>query len=145
MSKKYVIVPNKERNHALDLNVNNIKGFEFKPKNRIKYDGVMVSRATIINPDFIEAILKRKNNNQLEKYLEYVLALLNDDDSSEDNVIIAMDELHRFRMMIFNKQKQFLKDKYIEAILKKIQILEEELKAKRMTFEEKVETHKRAR
>jgi hypothetical protein len=145
MNKKYAISFKDENRLALDLDVSLIKGFDFKPKNNVKYDGIVVSRATIINPEFIESILKRKNNNKIERYLDYILHLLSDEDSGEDAVVIALDELHRFRMMIMNKQKQFLKDKYIEALLKKIGILEEELKIKRMSFNEKEETRKRSR
>jgi hypothetical protein len=143
--KKYVIVDEQKKDYILNLNYEDMKGFEFKPKNKIKYDGIIVTRATIINPDFIESILKRKNSNQLEKYLEYILNLLNDDDSSEDDVVIAMDEIERFRMLLINKQKQFLKDKYLEDLLKKIKILEDELKIKRMEFNTYQETRKRSR
>ena len=143
--KKYVIVEKPKQDYILNLNHKKMQGFDFKPKNKVKYDGIIVTRATIIKPDFIESILKRKNSNQLEKYLEYILNLLNDDESGEDDVVIALDELERFRMILINKQKKFLDDQYLEDLLKKIKILEEELRIKRMEFNTYEETHKRSR
>ena len=143
--KKYVIVDKQKQDYILNLDYQNLTGFDFKPKNKIKYDGIKVTRATIIKPDFIESILKRKNSNQLEKYLEYILNLLNDDESGEDDVVIALDELERFRMILINKQKKFLDDLYLENLLKKLKILEDELRIKRMEFNTYQETRKRSR
>lgn len=130
---------------ADEIILNGIEGFEFKPKNNIKYDGVKVRRATIINPTFVESILKRKNNSQLEKYLEYIMLLLNDEDAGEDDVVIALDELNRFRMLIINKHKKYLKDEYVEKMEKRIKILEDELKLKRISYNVELESQRKSR
>lgn len=144
MNKKYVFV-NKRELLSSEINLEQIEGFKFKPKNNVNYDGIKIQRATIVNPLFVEAILKRKNNNQLEKYLEYIMFILNDDDSSEDDVVIALDELERFRMMIINKHKKYLKDEYVDKMLKRIKILEDELKIKRENYNLEMQQERKRR
>jgi hypothetical protein len=141
---KYVFVKNKELLSS-DLSLKDMDGFNFKPKNNVKYDGIKVERATIVNPIFVEAILTRKNNAQLEKYLEYILMVLNDEDAGEDDVVIAMNEIERFRMMLINKHKKYLKDEYVEKMVKRIRILEEELKIKRASYNFEFETQRKSR
>jgi hypothetical protein len=141
---KYVFVKNKEVLSS-DYNLKDMDGFNFKPKNNVKYDGIKVERATIVNPIFVEAILTRKNNAQLEKYLEYILMVLNDEDAGEDDVVIAMNEIERFRMMLINKHKKYLKDEYVEKMVKRIRILEEELKIKRASYNFEFETQRKSR
>ena len=141
---KYKFIRNKEL-LADKIDLNNIEGFNFKPRNNVKYDGITVQRATIVNPSFVESILKRKNNSQLEKYLEYIMIILNDEDAGEDDVVIALDELNRFRMMMINKHKKYLKDEYIEKMLKRIKILEEELRIKRISYNIDVDKPRKSR
>lgn len=127
------------------VNLKEMNGFSFKPKNNIEYDGIKVERATIINPVFVESILKRKNNNQLEKYLEYIMLILEDEDAGEDDVVIALDELNRFRMMIINKHRKYLKDEYIDKMLKRIKVLEDELRLKRISYNVQIDDLKKSR
>ena len=145
MTKRYALLTNKVKRVAVDLDNKKLSGFKVKPRNKVSYDGVKVTRATIINPAFIEVILKRKNDNTFKKYLQYVIELVEDDDSDDAAVYIAMDELSRFRSIILNRYKKFLKDKDVALMLEKIKLLESELARKNLIKKEPEEKSKKSR
>lgn len=63
------------------IDYNRLNGFKITPKNKIKYEGVVVNEMVIINPSFIERILKKKIKRKLDTYLEYIVQILDDTDS----------------------------------------------------------------
>ncbi|MCD8562399.1 MAG: hypothetical protein LRY26_01305 [Bacilli bacterium] len=79
---------------------------------------IKVTRATIINPEFIEAILTKKNDANFKKIFKYVISIIEEenDDDNENKVRIALDEVARLKGIIKNKYKKYLNDKEIEKI-----------------------------
>ena len=61
MSEKHYFINKKNKNNEIIyLDYNKLKGFDFSPKNKIKYDGIVVNKMVIIKPSMIEKVLKRK-------------------------------------------------------------------------------------
>lgn len=106
------------------------KGLKFKPKNNIDYSGVKVNEMVLIKPIFIEKVLKRKIRKQLEMYLQYIIRIIDDDGDDTGDLKIALDELSRYKKTIQNNYRVYLEDRYVELLLKKIKLLENELKTK---------------
>lgn len=145
MVKRYKVVEGKVNQVITEINFDINDGLVVKPKNIISNGGIKVDQAIIMKKDFIEVVLKRKNDKKIELFLKYLLELLNDESSTEEDIIMALNELERFRRMIINKQRKYLEDKYIEKMLEKIKIIEEELKRKIVYLEPKEEKRKKGR
>ena len=107
-----------------------MKGYKFKPKNEVNYNGVKVNEMVIINPSFIEKVLKRKIKKKLDLYLQFLIRLLDEGTEDPTSLRFALTDLDKYRRTIINKYRNYLEKKYIDLLLKKIDVLERELKAK---------------
>ncbi len=130
-----LITKNKYKNKKINLALRSEKGYKVKPKNKVKYDGVVVNEMMIINPSFIEKLLKRKINVKLDHYLQYIISVLDDDSSDTGRITTVLSDLNRYREIVKNTYRNYLNEKYIELLLKKIELLEYELKKKLMVLE----------
>ena len=125
-----------------------LDGFTFIPDKSVFIDdGVIVAKIIIFKPEFIEYVLKRKIRNKLNLYLSMILWSADDDSSDDPEYVRAvMDDITRYRALVINRYRKYLEDRYVEMLLTKISIIEEELKAKYiyLTYEkeEKLENHK---
>ena len=131
MIKKYKLQKSNEKIEISNLD-NNIKGFIFTPQNNIAYAGIEVNSMTVMNNSFIEKILKKKNERKLDHYLEYIINIIeNDSDDSDDSALReALNSLTRYKDIINHKYRMYLDDTYINLLLKKIALIENELKSK---------------
>lgn len=131
MIKKYKLQKSNEKIEISNLD-NNITGFIFTPQNNIAYAGIEVNSMTVMNNSFIEKILKKKNERKLDHYLEYIINIIeNDSDDSDDSALReALNSLTRYKDTINYKYRIYLDDTYINLLLKKIALIENELKSK---------------
>lgn len=133
-TNRYSIAVDKYNDATAYLDHDLLNGLMFTPKNGIKYDGITVNKAMIIKPSFIEKVLKKKNKRKLELYLQYVITLLDNDDADGEAIGSALSDLDRYRSIIKNNYRKYLDDKYIELLLKKIALIEHELKLKALNL-----------
>lgn len=148
MKKGILLVKNNKFQKIKKINLKKLKGFSFKPKNKSLKNGVKVNKLVIINPSFTETILKKKIKNKLELYLRFIISLLDEDDDSDiTDLRAALNDLTRYRQIIEKKYLLYLDKKYGEMLLRKIDMLEEELKKKIVNFQpkEKEEEIRRSR
>ena len=148
MAEKHYYICKKGKDiQILYLNYNKLKGFNFNPKNNVKYDGIIVNKIVIINPSMIEKVLKRKIKRKLDLYLKLIINFIESDDSDNGEALReALNDLTRYKSIINNKYKKYLDEKYLKILLKKIAVLEYELNSKYMALEnqyyEEKTTHK---
>lgn len=131
--KKYVLEKDKFSAEDFKVSCTKMCGFEVKPKNQIPYDGIQVNSLLMVKPAFVEKVLKKKNKRKIEHYLNYIIELLDNEDDSEEapsNLSEALNDLARYKDIIKYKYCKYLDDKYIELLLRKIDLLEHQLKAK---------------
>lgn len=123
-----------EKNYFGDkiyIDYTKLKGFEFKPRNKIKYDGIKVDSLTIIKKSFVEKLLKKKVKRKLDFYLEYIINNMNDDDNeTAGGLNEVLNDVARYKAIIEYKYRKFLEEEYINLLLKKVNIIERELKLK---------------
>ena len=128
MKKKYVLCKEKKSKEIVKFE-HKIKGYELKPRNKVrqisKVDSVM-----IVNPSFIEKVLKRKIKKKLDYYLQYIINILDNEEDDGTNLSEALNDLTRYKSIIEYKYRKYLDEKYINLLLKKINLLEHELKVK---------------
>lgn len=130
-----LVTKNKYKNKKINLGLKKDKGYKIKPKNKVKYDGVVVNEMLIIKPSLIEKLLKKKISVKLDYYLQYIINVLDDESSDSGRINAVLSDLNRYREIVMNNYRQYLNDKYIELLLKKIELLEYELKKKLMMLE----------
>ena len=148
MKKGILLVKNNKFKKIKKISIKKLKGFSFKPKNKSLKNGIKIDKLVIINPSFTETILKKKIKNRLELYLRFIISLLDEDDDTDiTDLRAALNDLTRYRQIIEKKYLLYLDKKYSEMLLKKIDMLEEELKMKIVNFQpkEKEEEIRRSR
>ena len=118
------------------MDYNKLKGFNFNPRNNVKYDGVIVNKMIIIKPSMIEKVLKRKIKRKLDLYLKLIIKFVESEGSDDGGVLAeALNDLTRYKSIIKNKYQKYLDEKYLSILKKKIDILEYELKARIMSLQ----------
>jgi len=156
MKKRYMIAKGTYNGNITFIDYDKIDGLKISPKNKIEYPGIKVNSMIIIKPSFIEKILKRKIKIKLEYYLSYIISLISSDDDDDTAFRQALNSLTRFKDVIEYKYRKYLDDKYINILLKKLDLLEKEVKSKLIykqleenkkyiVPEEKVEERRRSR
>lgn len=123
---------NKYEGKIISVDTKKKKGYKVKPKNKVKYDGVVVNEMFVIKPSFVEKIIKRKVGVKLDSYLQYIIKMLEDESCDASSTNVVLSDLNRYKEMINNNYKQYLDKKYVELLLKKVELLEFELKKKLM-------------
>ena len=138
MTKGFLLVRKDEFKKTKKINLKKLKGFSFKPKNKSLENSINIEKLVIINPSFTETILKKKIKNRLELYLRFIISLLDDNDDTDiTDLRAALNDLTRYKQIVQKKYILYLDKKYSEMLLKKIEMLEQELKNKIVTFKPK--------
>lgn len=148
----------KENNYvSCKFKVKKNTGFKVKPKNNVEYEGILVNKLLILKKSFITKLLKKKIKRKLDLYLDIIIDIADASDSTEDGDAFkeSLDELSRFKDIVKYKYKKHLDAKYTKLLLKKIELLEYELKERLVTnyyemedikeleYEEELEQHKK--
>lgn len=131
-NKHYIIEKQKQEQKVVGINIEQLKGFQFSPQNKINYPGVEVNSLLVVKPSFVEKLLKKKIKRKLDYYLSYIISVIDASDDDPDDTALrhALNDLTRYQEMITNKYQKFLDDKYIQLLYRKIALLERELKNK---------------
>lgn len=134
---KYLLVKDNHARRFTNIDYHKLDGFKFNPKNRVENNGIMVNEMVLINPSFIESVLKRKTKKKLELYLRFIISLIeNESDASSDDLREALDGLVRYKGIVENKYRRYLDERYANMLIKKIELLEQELKTKIIYYKE---------
>ena len=115
MSEKHYYVNRKSSNNEIIyLDFDKLKGFDFSPKNHIKYDGIVVNKMVIIKPSMIEKVLKRKIRKKLDLYLKLIIKFIESEDSDNgESIREALNDLTRYKSIIARKYMKYLDEKYL--------------------------------
>lgn len=137
-NQQYLLIKDEKTKEIVYMDYDKLSGFQVNPANQSNYDGITINKMIIIKPSFIEKVLKRKIKRKLENYLKLVISILDDEDSSNDNTDLryALNDLNRYKSIIKNKYQQYLDEKYIELLLKKVALIEKEIKNKMIYYKE---------
>ena len=129
-SRRYLLIKDDKTKKIVLLDYNKLNGYQFKPKNSSEYIGLSVNKMVIIKPSFVEKVLKKKVKRKLDLYLQFIVSILDDEDTDPTNLRFVLDDLERYRRTIINKYQLYLDEKYINLLLKKIDLLNHEIKMK---------------
>ena len=130
MNKVYELQKESKGGKVQDLDYNKLNGFTFTPQNKVEYPGIEVNSMLVVKNSFIEKLLKKKNQRKLDYYLQYIINIIENDESDEGDLREALNSLTRYKDVVNYKYRMYLDDKYINLLLKKIALIEVELKSK---------------
>lgn len=128
--KKYHLYKRKTKERKVELNTKKEIGYTIKPKNQMKYEGIVVNSMSVINKGLIEILLKKKIKKKLDMYLQFLISVLEEDDTDAGHLMFALNDLERYRRLIMNSYKKYLDQKYVKLLMNKMDLIEQELKAK---------------
>ena len=128
--KQYHLYKRKTKERKVELNSKKEIGYTIKPKNTKKYEGIIVNSMNIINNELIQSLLKRKIKKKLDMYLQFLITVLEEDDTDGGHLMFALNDLERYRRLVINNYKKYLEEKYVKLLMNKMDLIEQELKAK---------------
>lgn len=129
-NKRYKIRKRSIKYKKIKLNTTNLNGYIIKPKNKINYDGISVKSMVIINIELIRTLLKKKIKKKLDLYLQFLISVLDEEDTDPGHLMFALNDLDRYRRTVINNYQKYLEKKYMKILIDKMDLLEQELKSK---------------
>lgn len=127
-NRNYLLSKSKTTNEIVYIDYNKLDGYRLKPKNNTIYDGIIVNKVIIVKPSLIEKLLKKKVKRKLDMYLQFIVNSIDDNDADDTPLRNALNELTRYKSIVENNYRKYLDEKYISLLLKKIALLEHEIK-----------------
>lgn len=138
MTRNYLLVKNKFNKEIAYIDYDRVSRFKFKPVNKGD-NTISVNQMVIISPTFIEKVLTRKTKRKLELYLEFIVKLLDEDDDTDiTGLRSALNDITRYKDIVMHKYRVYLEQKYYELFMKKLSLLEYELKMKILHYKDNV-------
>ena len=111
-----------------------VRGFSY-PLKKNKNNTWKIKELIIVNPDIISALISHNFDKKFQKIVELFFSSNDyDEDSTGTSLMMALDEVAHLRTIIINKYKRYLKKEKEEEFLKKLKVLENELRVKIIDF-----------
>lgn len=127
---KYFVVKDRNDMSITYFEYDKVEGYDLNPKNVKIKDAIDVNKMIVVNPSMIEKLAFRKVSAKFEKLvrmLMFVLSESNDDETGE-TYREALNYITKLRLEVLTKYKNKLKEEDLETMLKKLDILETEVK-----------------
>lgn len=128
--REYCLCHKKIKKITVKLDSNSIDGYRIKPRNKMDYDGIVVKSMTILNNEMVEHLLRKKIKKKLDSYLQFLISVLDEDDTDSGHLMFALNDLERYRRTIMNNYRVYLDKKYLKILMNKMDLIEQELKSK---------------
>ncbi len=111
-----------------------IQGLSY-PIKKGKQENLKITNLVIVNPDMISALISKQFQKKFQRIIDYFFTHNDfDDDSTGTNLMLALDEIARLRTLLIKKYNNLLKKKKEEELLKKLKVLENEVRMKMIDF-----------
>ena len=124
---KYVI--DKKGNNSKLANYNvKLDGMEVKPKNEVKNQTIKAGKVVLVDGELKEEYIRKRLSKKIDKIINFMLRILNEDDTGEDDAGMVLDELNRLKGIMINKYRKDMKESEYKSMLAKIILIEDEFK-----------------
>lgn len=131
---RFLIVKTKDSKEIKYFDYDKIEGYDLKAKSDAKFmDSINVSRVIVINPSFSEKIATRKMNSKFERILKLMnyISMEDKDDDDGTKLDIVLNETTKFQRELINKYHKYVDEQKLELMLKKVEIIEKEIKLRK--------------
>ena len=124
---KYVIEKNGKDMKLVYYSVNMV-GLGVEPKNGVPGLTIKAKRVVLVDPELRDAYIKQRINKKIDKVIKFMLRILNDEDTTEGDVGMVLDEINKLKGIVIKKYKEYMKVSEYKALLTKLIIIGEEFK-----------------
>ncbi len=124
---KYVIDKKQEKMKLMYYDVK-MDGLDVEPINNVKNLNIKAKKVKLIDKKLRESYIKQRINKKIDKIISFMMRIINDDDTSEDDVGIVLDEMNRLKGIIVNKYKEYINASEYKSLLSKLIMIEDEFK-----------------
>ena len=124
---KYVIEKNDKDMKLVYYSVNMV-GLNVEPKNGVPGLTIKAKKVILIDPELRDAYIKQRINKKIDRVIKFMLRILNDEDTTEGDVGMVLDEINKLKGIVIKKYKEYMKVSEYKALLTKLIIIEEEFK-----------------
>ena len=120
---------NKDNNDLKLMYYNvNIEGLSIVPKNEVPDLDIKAGKVVLVDKDLTDSYIKQRINRKIDKIIKFMLRILNDEGTTEDDTGLVLDEVNRLKGIVINKYKAHMVESEYKALLTKIILIEEEFK-----------------
>lgn len=133
IDKRYFVVKGKKDSSITYFEYNKMEGYDLSPKKNIKIkDAINVNKVVIINPSLMNKVASKKMNLKFKKLLEFMTIIFDSDDDSTsgDAYREGLNEISKLRLEAKVKYQKYMEEEEYKTLEKKLDILEQELKAR---------------
>lgn len=124
---KYVINRKNENLKLANYNVT-IEGMKVKPINKVADLTIKAKNVTLVDKELINSYINQVIGKKTDKIVKYIMQILSDETSGDEESGIALDELNRLKGVIMKKYREHMLLEDYKNALSKIFIIEEEFK-----------------
>jgi len=136
VSKRFIVTKKQMEGAITYLEYERIHGVSFKPKKSEFDDMINVSKVVVINPSLIEKLVDKKCKRTLEKLIKMTGIIYEQDDEDGDvGLSFILNEIEKFRQLLDSKYKEYMNAKEYKLYLKKLEIIENEVKLRKKVIE----------
>ena len=131
VTSRFLIVKENDAKDVKSFDYNKLDGYNLTTKKNVHFaDAIDINRVIIVNPSFIDRVATKKINSKFTRLINMmqIVCEVGDEDESGEGYRLALDEAYRLKMELLNKYKKFIAEEKLELMIKKIEILEDELK-----------------
>lgn len=125
--KKYIIDKDNPNEKLLYYNVD-VVGLSVTPNKSVPGYKITAKKLTLVDPDLREAYIKQKINKKVDRVIKFMIKILNDEDTSDEDAGIVLDEINKLKGIIINKYKEYMIESEYKSLLTKLILIEEEFK-----------------
>ncbi|HIS18108.1 MAG TPA: hypothetical protein IAC02_05825 [Candidatus Coprovivens excrementavium] len=134
MANSYLI--NKKHHDDSVVKIRELDGYKFKPKPG-NGNYIRVNEVTIVDRVMIDKILSMKFDKSFRQLVTMAMTIINDDDADNDSVEIVLNEAELVRQVLLNRYQKFLSYEKEQLFLKKLRLIENELRLKQVQIKQK--------
>lgn len=124
---RYVI---EHKGEEKKLTCHNVKivGLSVTPKNNVKDLTIKADKIILIDPNLCETYIRRRINRKIDKVIKFMIKILNDEDTTDGDAGLVLDEVNKLKGIIINKYKEYMLESEYKSLLTKLILIEEEFK-----------------
>ena len=109
----------------------NLDGMTMKPKLKAHQNLISVSEIIVIAPSLKKGVIKKSLKLSFRRLFKLVMDTLESADTSEGDILLALDEVAKTKKILQDKSRQELDQQEYHLMWHKVTLLERKLKEKR--------------
>ena len=103
-----------------------MEGLDVNPINRVPGLNIKAKKVVLIDENLKTEYIRQRVTRKMDKIIKFMLRILNDDDTTDDDTGLVLDEISRLKGIVINKYRDYLPMLEYKSLLTKLIIIEEE-------------------